>query len=88
MDARALYPLLGVLLGASAQAMEPLSDEEMSDVQGAGLGFVLDQVLIDGSGAQIVINDITDRQGRNVPISLKNLYLGAAVATRAPTSIR
>ncbi|MDN5517446.1 MAG: hypothetical protein L0G82_19595 [Pseudomonas sp.] len=78
MDARALYLLLGVLLGASVQAMEPLSDAEMSDVQGAGLGFVLDQVLLDGSGAQIVINDITDRQGRNVPISLKNLYLGAA----------
>ncbi len=61
-----------------AVAMEPLSDQELSDVQGAGLGFVLDQVLLDGSGAQIVINDITNDQGQNVPISLKNLYLGAA----------
>lgn len=68
----------GVLLAASAQAMEPLSDQELSEVQGAGLGFVLDQVLLDGSAAQIVINDFTDDQGRNVPISLRNLYLGAA----------
>ncbi|MBL0950703.1 MAG: hypothetical protein IBJ08_08385, partial [Pseudomonas sp.] len=73
------YLLLAAALPATmAGAMEPLSDAELSDVQGAGLGFVLDQVLLDGSGAQIVINDITDGQGRNVPISVKNLYLGAA----------
>lgn len=70
--------LMALLHAGTTLAMEPLSDAEMSDVQGAGLGFVLDQVLLDGSGAQIVINDITDGQGRNVPISLKNLYLGAA----------
>ena len=73
------YLLLAAALPATmAGAMEPLSDAELSDVQGAGLGFVLDKVLLDGSGAQIVINDITDGQGRNVPISVKNLYLGAA----------
>ena len=72
--------LLGMVLlqAAVASAMEPMSDQELSDVQGAGLGFVLDQVLLDGSDAQIVINDITDDQGVNVPISVSNLYLGAA----------
>jgi len=78
MISRSLSLMIFAGLGVSAQAMEPLSDAELSDVQGAGLGFVLDQVLLDGSGAQIVINDITDGQGRNVPISVKNLYLGAA----------
>lgn len=78
MISRSLSLMILAGLGVSAQAMEPLSDQEMSAVQGEGLGFVLDQVLLDGSGAQIVINDITDGQGRNVPISVKNLYLGAA----------
>lgn len=78
MISRSLSLMIFAGLGVSAQAMEPLSDQEMSAVQGEGLGFVLDQVLLDGSGAQIVINDITDGQGRNVPISVKNLYLGAA----------
>lgn len=70
--------LTSVLYAVSAPALEPLSDREMADVQGAGLGFVLDQVLLDGAGAQIVINDIRDDQGRNIPISMNNLYLGAA----------
>jgi hypothetical protein len=75
---RCLLLLTGMSSWSLAVAMEPLSDQELSDVQGAGLGFVLDQVLLDGSGAQIVINDITNDQGQNIPISLKNLYLGAA----------
>ena len=41
------YLLLAAVLPATmAGAMEPLSDAELSDVQGAGLGFVLDQVLL------------------------------------------
>ena len=65
MISRSLSLMIFAGLGVSAQAMEPLSDAELSDVQGAGLGFVLDQVLLDGSGAQIVINDITTTHTQN-----------------------
>lgn len=67
------------LLSALAQAdLQPLDDAEMSAVQGAGFGFVLEGILLDASGATITINDINNAAGQNVPISVKEFYLGAA----------
>ncbi len=66
------------LLSLSVQAMEPLSEDELSDVRGAGFGFVLDGILLDASGSTITVNDINNAAGQNVPISVKEFYLGAA----------
>jgi hypothetical protein len=75
-----LLPLLGLglLSVANAQAeMVALEDSELSAVQGAGIGFVLDQVLMDASQATVTINDINNASGQNVPITVKEFYLGA-----------
>ncbi|WP_371922969.1 hypothetical protein [Pseudomonas sp. 2FG] len=80
---RRLLPLLGLGLGllsvASVRAeMVALEDNEMSAVQGAGFGIVLEEILLDASQSTITINDITNASGQNVPISVKEFYLGAA----------
>ncbi len=70
--------LLGVLSAAGVRAeLVALADEQLSEVQGAGIGIVLEQVLMDASQATITINDITNTSGQNVPISVKEFYLGA-----------
>lgn len=73
--------LLGLtLLGASSLAqaeMQAMDDQELSVVQGAGFGFVLDNILLDANNATITINDISNGSGQNVPISVKEFYLGA-----------
>lgn len=75
---RALLFLLS-LSAASVQAeMVALEDNELSGVQGAGFGFVLEDILLDASQSTITINDITNGSGQNVPISVKEFYLGAA----------
>lgn len=67
------------LLSLPVQAeLQALDDQEMSRVQGDGFGFVLEQVLLDASNATITVNDITNGAGQNVPISVKEFYLGAA----------
>lgn len=66
------------LAATTAQAeLKALDDAELSSVEGAGIGFVLDQVLLDASGATITINDINNAAKQNVPISVKEFYLGA-----------
>lgn len=71
--------LLGVLSVASVEAERvALEDNELSAVQGAGIDMVLEGVLLDASQATITINDITNGSGQNVPISVKEFYLGAA----------
>lgn len=80
---RSLLSLLGLLSIASVQAeMIAMEDGELSAVQGAGIGIVLEQVLLDAgqntaNQATITINDITNVSGQNVPISVKEFYLGA-----------
>lgn len=72
--------LVLALLGISglAQAeLRALDDQSLSDVEGAGIGFVLEQVLLDMSQATTTINDITNGSGQNVPIQVKEFYLGA-----------
>ncbi|WP_342245201.1 hypothetical protein [Pseudomonas sp. OTU5201] len=67
------------LAAARAQAeLKALDDAELSNVDGAGIGFVLDQVLLDAKNATITINDITNAAKQNVPIAVKEFYLGAA----------
>ncbi|WP_044873484.1 hypothetical protein [Pseudomonas sp. LFM046] len=66
------------LAAATAQAeLKALDDAELSSVEGAGIGFVLDNILLDATNATITINDITNGSGQNVPISVKEFYLGA-----------
>ncbi|NWL78523.1 hypothetical protein DM872_16855 [Pseudomonas taiwanensis] len=75
---RAVVILLS-LAAATAQAeLKALDDAELSNVDGAGIGFVLDQVLLDANNATITINDITNAAKQNVPIAVKEFYLGAA----------
>ncbi|MDH4582525.1 hypothetical protein E8F20_11675 [Pseudomonas sp. BN415] len=71
--------ILMSLAAATAQAeLKALDDAELSNVDGAGIGFVLDQVLLDANNATITINDITNAAKQNVPIAVKEFYLGAA----------
>ena len=80
---RSLLPLLGLLSIVSAHAeLVMMGDGELSAVQGAGIGIMLEQVLVDAgqntaNQATITINDITNASGQNVPISVKEFYLGA-----------
>lgn len=70
--------LLSLLSAGGVQAeLVALADNELSEVQGAGIGIVLEQVLMDANLATITINDITNASGQNVPISVKEFYLGA-----------
>jgi hypothetical protein len=76
---RTISLLVLALFASSARAeLQALDDHELSDVQGAGIGFVLDQVLLDANNATITINDISNAAGQNVPIAVKEFYLGAA----------
>src|SRR5690606_20779675 len=70
---------LGLLLLSSLAHAElkALDDEQLSEVQGAGFGFVLENVLFDATQATITVNDITNATGQNVPISVREFYLGA-----------
>ncbi|GLK89330.1 hypothetical protein [Pseudomonas turukhanskensis] len=81
MNAPLLFAGLALLVASAlAQAeMQALDDQQLSDVQGAGFGFVLDNILLDANNATITItiNDITNGSGQNVPISVKEFYLGA-----------
>jgi hypothetical protein len=99
---RKLLPLLSFLSIASAQAeLVAMDDGELSTVQGAGIGIVLEQVLLDAgqsigdhitaTPAVITINDITNASGQNVPVSVKEFYLGATGSNKganlAPVNI-
>ncbi len=50
--------MLAALLAApfAHAEMTALDDEQLSDVQGAGIGFVLDSAMVDGNKATIAIN--------------------------------
>ncbi|MFT5781223.1 MAG: hypothetical protein ACI9EB_000584 [Pseudomonas sp.] len=81
--------LLGILsVGGVRAELVVLADDQLSEVQGAGIGIVLEQVLMDASQATITINDITNACGQNVPISVKEFYLGVQVVMKAQHSIR
>lgn len=67
-----------LVVASVAQAeLKALDDVELSRVDGAGIGFVLDKVLLDANNATITINDINNGSGQNVPIAVKEFYLGA-----------
>lgn len=91
---------LGLLSVACAQAeLVALQDNELAAVQGAGIGVVLEQVMIDAgqtdaNRATITINDITSGNkainggGKNVPISVKEFYLGATGSNKCAENCR
>ncbi|HBN9513995.1 hypothetical protein [Pseudomonas aeruginosa] len=66
--------------------MTALDDEQLSDVQGAGIGFVLDSAMVDGNKATIAINGVTNTAtGQNVPITVKELYVAATGSNKGST---
>ncbi|MCJ8170024.1 DUF6160 family protein [Atopomonas sediminilitoris] len=71
-----LAVLLMLPLWAQAE-LKALDDESLASVTGAGFGLVIEDFLYDGTNATITINDITNSTGQNVPISVKELYVGA-----------
>jgi hypothetical protein len=78
--------LLGILsVGGVRAELVALADDQLSEVQGAGIGIVLEQVLMDANLATITINDITNASGQNVPISVKEFYLGATGSNKGTT---
>ncbi|MET1080744.1 MAG: hypothetical protein ABWY06_22260 [Pseudomonas sp.] len=78
MNVGRLGGLLLGLAGVAQAELKVLDDTELAEVQGAGIGFVLENVLMDASQATITVNDITNAAGQNVPISVKEFYFGAA----------
>ncbi|MBM7060211.1 hypothetical protein JQX08_05785 [Pseudomonas sp. UL073] len=85
---------LGLLSLAAQAELRALDDGQLAEVQGAGFGFVLDQVLLDASGSKITVNDITRSNGtttENMPIKVSEFYLGAAGSNKganlAPVSV-
>lgn len=66
----------------SSAEMQELADEELSTVQGAGFGFVLDSIMLDASGANITINDIervrSDGIKESMPVKLSEFYLSGS----------
>ncbi|MFP5420034.1 MAG: hypothetical protein ACLGID_01020 [Gammaproteobacteria bacterium] len=62
--------------------MQEMADEELSSVQGAGFGFVLDGIMLDASAANITINDIervkADGTKESMPVKLSEFYLSGS----------
>ncbi|SDI66472.1 hypothetical protein SAMN05216272_1159 [Pseudomonas panipatensis] len=84
--------VLGVCLSHGVRAdMLALDDDQLAEVQGAGIGFVVDNAMVDGSKATTTITGLTDPSGKSVSIAVRNLYLGATGsnkgATLAPVTI-
>lgn len=75
---RAIVIMLSLAATTAQAELKAMDDAELSSVDGAGIGFVLDQVLLDANNATITINDITNAAKQNVPIAVKEFYLGAA----------
>lgn len=62
--------------------MQELADEELSAVQGAGFGFVLEGIMLDATQANITLNDIervrADGIKENMPVKLSEFYLSGS----------
>ncbi len=83
---RKLWLFVFLAAGAPACAdMQALDDSELSQVDGAGIGFVLDGIVFDATQASITINDITNGSGQNVPISVKEFYMAASGSNKGST---
>lgn len=78
---------LGVALAfaglASAGDMEPMSDKEMSDVNGQGVGIVMEDFRFahehdPAAGKTFKLSGITNEAGEDVEVLVDNLYIGGA----------
>lgn len=71
----------GVLAWLCTQAqaqLKPLDDMQLSTIDGgAGIGLVLENFKVDAQNLNIVINDITNTAGQNIPIAVNKLYVAA-----------
>jgi hypothetical protein len=80
---------LAMLLFSSGSgwAMQPLDDEQMGEVSGAGIGFFLDDFLYDQSTANARLIGIKDSQNYPVTIELEKLYVKGANSQRGALDI-
>lgn len=67
----------------SAGDMEPMSDEEMSDVNGQGVGIVMEDFRFahehdPGNGKTFKLTGITNEAGEDVQVLVDHLYIGGA----------
>lgn len=78
---------LGVALAfagvASAGDMEPMSEKEMSDVNGQGVGMVMEDFRFahqhdPDAGKTFKLSGITNEAGEDVEVLVDNLYIGGA----------
>lgn len=60
---------------AGASAMEVLSDEQMGEVSGAGVGFFLDQFYYDQGSATARVTGLKDGQGNPLQIDFERAYI-------------
>ncbi|MFI8482873.1 hypothetical protein ACIGCM_20120 [Pseudomonas sp. NPDC078700] len=73
-----LSMLLGTLFVLPAQAkMQEMDDQQLAGVNGQGIAFSLEGILLDASESSIFINDITNAAGENVPISVHEFYFAS-----------
>lgn len=87
MTGRALWLAVLILSGGTCWAMQPLDDEQMGDVSGAGIGFFLGDFLYDQSTANARIIGIKDSQNNPVTIELEKLYVKGANSQRGALDI-
>lgn len=76
---KGLYSLLyGALIVFPVQAkMLEMNDQQLAGVNGQGIAFSLEGILLDASESSIFINDITNAAGENIPISVHEFYLAS-----------
>lgn len=70
--------LLGALFVLPVQAdLQEMDDQQLAGVNGQGIAFSLEGILLDASESSIFINDITNAAGENIPISVHEFYFAS-----------
>ncbi|MGP0172428.1 hypothetical protein ACSVIJ_11125 [Pseudomonas sp. NCHU5208] len=64
-----------LLLPGLASAMQSLDDAELSQVNGAGVGFFLDDFYYDQGSATAQLSDIKDSQGNPITVDIERSYV-------------
>lgn len=75
MSLRALLGLSLSLWCVGAAAMQVLSDEQMGEVSGAGVGFFIDQFYYDQGTASARVTGVKDSQGSPLQIDFERAYI-------------
>ncbi len=72
------------LSGVQAHAqLKPLLDSELSQFDGgAGVGLVLENFKLDAQNLNVVINDITNTSGQNIPVSVDKFFVSGSNSSK------